>query len=224
MSRPFVLLSAATSIDGCLDDAGPDRLLLSNPADFDRVDEVRAQSDAIMVGGETLRKDNPRLLVNSERRRAERVARGLPAHPLKVTVTASGNLGGELNFWHYGDRKLVYTTDSGASKLDLHELAEVVPLGDEVDFGKLLDDLGARGIGTLMVEGGGRLHTAFLAQGLADEIQLAIAPTVVGQADAPRFLGPASYPGGPSRRMVLLETRVIDDMVLLRYAPKAGAR
>jgi riboflavin-specific deaminase-like protein len=219
MSRPYVLLSAATSVDGYLDDTGPNRLLLSNAADFDRVDEVRARSDAILVGGETLRRDNPRLLVNSERRRAARVARGLPEYPLKVTVTASGNLDAGLSFWHSGDRKLVYTTDSGATKLRLDGLAEVVPLGPVVDFGRLLDDLGERGIGALMVEGGGSVHTAFLSQGLADEIHLAIAPTVVGQAGAPRFLGPADYPGGPTRRMTLLEARVLGDVVLLRYAP-----
>ncbi len=47
---PYVLLSAAVSLDGYLDDTGPDRLLLSSPADFDRVDEVRASVDAILIG------------------------------------------------------------------------------------------------------------------------------------------------------------------------------
>lgn len=59
MPHPYVLLSAAVSLDGCLDDTGPGRLLLSGPADFDRVDEVRAESDAILVGAGTLRADNP---------------------------------------------------------------------------------------------------------------------------------------------------------------------
>jgi riboflavin biosynthesis pyrimidine reductase len=88
-ARPYVICSAAVSIDGYLDDASPQRLLLSNAKDFDRVDEVRASVDAILIGATTLRKDNPRLLVNSEQRRAERVARGLPAYPLKVTEPLS---------------------------------------------------------------------------------------------------------------------------------------
>lgn len=50
MPYPYVLLSAAVSLDGYLDDTGPERLLLSSPADFDRVDEVRASVDAILVG------------------------------------------------------------------------------------------------------------------------------------------------------------------------------
>jgi 5-amino-6-(5-phosphoribosylamino)uracil reductase len=221
--RPYVLLSVATSVDGRLDDTSPDRLLLSNEADFDRVDEVRAHSDAILIGAETMRRDNPRLLVNSEARRAERVARGLPAYPLKVTVTASGDLDPDLKFWHHGDRKVVYTTDQGATKLREHlaGLADVVSLGPALDdFGLLLDDLAGRGVKTLMVEGGGTIHTAFLSQGLADEIHLAIAPTVVGQSGAPRFLGEADYPGGPTRRMRLLESRMIGDVVFIRYAPK----
>lgn len=221
--RPHVLLSAAVSIDGYLDDNSQDRLTLSNEADFDRVDEVRAESDAIMIGAGTIRTDNPRLLVKSDARRAARVARGLPEFPLKVTVTASGNLDADAKFWHYGGQKLVYTNDSGAERLRerLLGLAEVVSLGPAIDdFGLLLDDLGNRGIDRLMVEGGGQIHTAFLSQGLADEMHVVIAPLVVGQATAPRFLSPADYVGGPHRRMKLLEARQIEDVALLRYAPK----
>jgi riboflavin biosynthesis pyrimidine reductase len=75
--RPYVLLSVATSIDGHLDDTSPQRLLLSNAVDFDRVDEVRAGVDAILIGATTLRRDNPRLLVNSATRREARIARGV---------------------------------------------------------------------------------------------------------------------------------------------------
>ena len=76
MSRPRVLLSVATSIDGYIDDATPERLLLSNAEDFDRVDEVRSESDAILVGANTIRQDNPRLILRSEQRQAARVAQG----------------------------------------------------------------------------------------------------------------------------------------------------
>lgn len=78
-TRPHVLLSVATSIDGCIDDTSSTRLLLSNEEDFDRVDQVRADSDAILIGAGTLRSDNPRLLVNSGQRRAERIEVGNPS-------------------------------------------------------------------------------------------------------------------------------------------------
>ena len=64
--RPYILLSCGMSIDGYLDNATERRLLLSNAADFDRVDAVRAESDAILVGARTIRRDNPRLLVRSQ--------------------------------------------------------------------------------------------------------------------------------------------------------------
>ncbi|ARZ68730.1 deaminase/reductase [Streptomyces albireticuli] len=221
MPRPYVLLSVATSVDGYIDDASPQRLLLSNSADFDRVDQVRAESDAILIGAGTIRADNPRLLVNSDKRRADRVSRGLPEYPLKVTISGSGDLDPEAKFWHHGGAKVAYTTDEGEKRLGarLAGLADVVSLGPDIDFGMLLDDLGGRGVKQLMVEGGGSIHTAFLSQGLADEIHLAIAPLLVGDADAPRFLSPASYPGGSTRRMALAEARTIGDVVLLRYLP-----
>ncbi len=214
-----MLLSVAVSLDGYIDDAGPDRLLLSDAADFDRVDRVRAESDAILVGAETLRRDNPRLLVNSAERRAARKAQGKPEFPLKVTVTARGDLDRELNFWHHGGKKLVYTTDSGAARLADHlaGIAEVVALGAEIDFAALLDDLGERGIERLMVEGGTGMHTAFLAADLADELQLAVAPIVVGDSAAPRFLADARFPGGSTLRRTLAGVEQVGDIAVLRY-------
>ncbi|MFD4528392.1 RibD family protein [Streptomyces sp. NPDC058470] len=221
-TRPYVLLSAAMSVDGYLDDANPERLRLSNADDFDRVDEVRAESDAILIGATTMRKDNPRLLVNSEARRAKRVADGKPAYPLKVTVTKSGDLDASLNFWHHGGQKLVITVDSAVEKVrtTLDGLADVVSVGPEFDWELALDELGRRGVGQLMVEGGGTIHTQLMAANLADEVHLAIAPLLVGQPEAARFLGAASYPGGTTARMTVLEVRAIDDVVLIRYAPK----
>lgn len=220
-TRPYVLLSVATSVDGYIDDAGPERLRLSNEADFDRVDQVRAESDAILVGATTLRRDDPRLLVNSAKRRQEREARGLPPYPLKITVTRTGDLDRGLRFWHHGGEKLVYCPDDAVPKLRerLGDLAGVVGLGAGLDFGAMLDDLGTRGIGRLMVEGGGTIHTQFLTAGLADEIHLAIAPFFVGDPDAPRFVNPGIFRNDLAHRMTLAEVRAIGDVALLRYLP-----
>ena len=75
--RPYILLSCGISIDGYLDNASSKRLLLSNDADLERVDSVRAASDAILVGAQTVRQDNPRLLVRSQAGRDARTAEGL---------------------------------------------------------------------------------------------------------------------------------------------------
>ncbi|MFF8544634.1 dihydrofolate reductase family protein [Streptomyces werraensis] len=220
MPYPYVLLSAAVSLDGYLDDTGPERLLLSSPADFDRVDEVRASVDAILVGAGTIRADNPRLLVNSPARRAGRVADGLPEYPLKVTVSGSGDLDPAARFWHTGGEKVLYTTDKGAERARaLGIAADVVPLGDALDWRRLLEHLhDVRGVRRLMVEGGGRIHTQLTTQGLADELQLVLAPLFVGDPDAPRLFGPGSYQGG---RLRLVETRPLGDVVLMRYEPTA---
>ncbi|MGV9935872.1 dihydrofolate reductase family protein [Streptomyces olivaceoviridis] len=221
MPLPYVLLSAAVSLDGYLDDTGPERLLLSSPADFDRVDAVRASVDAILVGAGTIRADNPRLLVNSAERRAARVAAGKPEYPLKVTVTATGDLDPDARFWHTGGDKIVYTTDQGAERAArrLGRTADVVPLGPALDWRALLEHLhDVRGVGRLMVEGGGTVHTQLLHQGLADELQLVLAPLFVGDPAAPRLFGPGAYQPG---RLRLLDTRRIEDVVLMRYVPTA---
>jgi 5-amino-6-(5-phosphoribosylamino)uracil reductase len=225
MAAPYVLLNCAMSVDGYIDDTSAERLLLSNAEDFDRVDAIRAASDAILIGAATMRRDNPRLLVNSGERRAARMARGLPEHPLKVTVTGTGDLDPGLNFWRRGAAKAVYCPDGVVAKAReaLGELATVVGTGDTLDLPRVLDDLGGRGVRRLLVEGGSAVHTQFLTAGLADEVHLAIAPFFVGQSDAPRFVGPGTFANDLHHRMTLADVRAIGDVALLRYLPKAGA-
>ncbi|MDX6739462.1 RibD family protein [Actinocorallia sp. A-T 12471] len=218
--RPYVLLSCATSVDGYIDDTSPERLRLSNEADFDRVDEARAGVDAILVGATTIRRDNPSLLVRSPERRAARAARGMPENLTKVTLTTLGELDPQARFFTTGtEPKIVYTGARAAGELraELDGVAEVVALGAGVAIPALLADLHARGVRRLMVEGGGGVHTAFLTADLVDEIQLAVAPFFVGDPDAPRFTHPGAFPQNPARPMRLAETRAIGDVAFLRY-------
>lgn len=222
VERPYVTVSCAMSIDGYLDSVGPERLTMSNAADFDRVDEVRARSDAILVGATTVRRDDPRLLVRDATRRRDRVAAGLAGSPVKVTVTASGHLSPYAAFFTTGDGpRLVYCPASVERRLRtaLGDSATVVGMGDDcVDMARLLDDLGERGVRRLMVEGGGHVLTQFLAADLVDELHLVVAPFFVGEADAPRFVRPGRFPWTASRRATLASTEQIEDVVLLRYA------
>jgi 5-amino-6-(5-phosphoribosylamino)uracil reductase len=209
------------SIDGYVDDCAAERLLLSNDADFDRVDEVRAGCDAILVGAATIRSDDPRLLVRSAARREARRARGEPPTPVKVTVTSTCDLDPEAKFFTLGEvDKLVYCTGGSvpAARRTLGGRATVIDGGDPVDLHRVTADLAARGVRRLMVEGGGTMHTQFLTAGLADELQLVVAPFFVGDSAAPRFVHDGDFPWNPKRRATLAEVRQIGDVVLLRYA------
>ncbi|OJF13186.1 RibD family protein [Couchioplanes caeruleus] len=219
--RPYVLLSCGMSIDGYVDSAGDERLLLSNDADFDRVDEVRSGCDAILVGAGTVRQDNPRLLVRDEARRRARVARGERPDPVKVTVTGTCDLDPQARFFTLGEaEKLVYcaTPAVPSARRRLEDRATVIDAGDPIDLPGVTGDLARRGIRRLMVEGGGSMHTQFLTAGLADELQLVVAPFFVGDSQAPRFVGDGTFPWGPQRRADLIAVRQIGDVVLLRYA------
>jgi 5-amino-6-(5-phosphoribosylamino)uracil reductase len=223
--RPYVLLSCAVSVDGCLDDASGERLVLSSDADLDRVDQVRAGCDAILVGAGTIRRDDPRLVIRDPARRAERSARGLPPDPVKVTLTASGDLDPAARFFTMGDaRKLVYCASRAAprARTRLGGSATVIDAGDPVRVSGVLADLAERQLRRILVEGGARVLRRFLTEGLADELQLVVAPFFVGDAAAPRFAGPGVYPHGPLNPMSLAEVRRIGDLVLLRYLLPPG--
>jgi 5-amino-6-(5-phosphoribosylamino)uracil reductase len=194
--RPYVLLSCAVSLDGYLDDATADRLLLSNDADFDRVDEVRAGCDAILVGAGTIRADDPRLVVRSPHRRAARVARGLPATPLKVALSRSGDLDPGARFFSGDGEHLVHRGDPAQA----------------------LADLAGRGVRRLLVEGGSRTFTAFLSAGLADELHLVVAPLFVGDSRAPRLVADGDFPWNKGDRARLVAAGAVGDVALLRFA------
>jgi 5-amino-6-(5-phosphoribosylamino)uracil reductase len=208
------------SVDGHIDDAGPERLILSSEADLDRVDEVRAGCDAILVGAATIRRDDPRLVIRSAERRARRAAAGAAEDPVKVTITATGDLDPRARFFTAGSApRLVYCARPAlaSARARLSGLAEVIDAGDPPSLVRLLDDLAERGVARLLLEGGGRLATQFLTAGLADELHLVVAPFFVGDPAAPRFAGPGRYPNGPACRMRLAEVRQLADVVLLRY-------
>jgi 5-amino-6-(5-phosphoribosylamino)uracil reductase len=219
------------SVDGYIDDASSDRLLLSNDPDFDRVDGQRALADAVLVGASTIRHDNPRLLVRSPARQSARHERGLPVSPAKVTITGSGNLDPQASFFTAGGTevcKLVYCASpavrTAQDRLDMAPSTSIVDAGSPLDLVTVVTDLSARGIRRLMVEGGQSIHTQFLTAGLVDELQLVIAPFFIGDSSAPRFVGAAVFPQDSGHPMTLAEARPIGDVVLLRYLLTARAQ
>jgi 5-amino-6-(5-phosphoribosylamino)uracil reductase len=240
--RPYVLLSAAVSADGYIDDATAERLVLSDAADLDRVDEVRAGVDAILVGAGTIRADNPRLLVRSAARRAARAAAGGHASPVRVTLTSRGGLDPAARFFaaEAGGERVVYAagpvaervreqlSGTGAVVVDLSALeagaggsdggaraGRAGDAGGAGGLGLILADLSRRGVGRLLVEGGAGVLTGFLAAGLADELQLMVAPFFVG--GGVRMTRAGVYPHGPGNPMRLAGVGRLGDAVLLRY-------
>lgn len=220
-TRPYTVLNCCLSLDGYLDDSSAQRLILSSRADLDRVDSLRAECDAIMVGAATVRGDNPRLLVRSRARIEQRLAEGRPSTPTKVTVTALAKLDPGAAFFTTGaGERLVYCTrDTVAEAGDaLGEVATVIDCGEVGQMRWIAEDLGSRGVRSLLVEGGATVLSQFLADDLADELQVAVAPFLVGDSAARRFLDDGRYPWTADRRAHLAGTQVLDDVVLLRYA------
>ncbi|HQH25883.1 MAG TPA: dihydrofolate reductase family protein [Oligoflexia bacterium] len=220
MNRPYVLLKAAMSIDGCIDDAGPQRRILSSAEDLRRVDELRAGCDAILVGAGTIRKDNPRLIVRSGRLRRKRRQHGHPPDITKVTLTRSAIFDPRLNFFQQGKgERLVYAPEVKASALRdaLGDVAAIVGCpGEDVALTFLLDDLYRRGVRRLLVEGGSTVIASFLQARLVSDIRLAIAPLFIAQRNAPRMIEEEFSPlYGSSFTLTSVES--LEGMVVLNY-------
>lgn len=219
-NRPYVLLKCAISLDGCLDNTSNQRLILSNQEDFERVDLERAACDAILVGAETVRKDNPSLRVKDKKLRKQREKKGLPSDPIKVTLTASGHLNPDSKFFSTGPgEKRVYCLPEVEVMLrnQLLERASVIALQHTSTLETLLADLRQTGVKRLLVEGGGKLLTQFLCAGVFDELQVSIAPFFVGEAMAPRMTRAGNFLNSASNPLILEKMEKLGAMVLLTY-------
>ncbi len=219
--RPHICLSTALSVDGCINDTSGRRLILSCAEDLDAVDALRASCDALLVGAGTLRADDPRLVLRSEERRRDRVARGLPPDPIKVTLTRDGNLDIGASFFRVGSaEKLVYCPREreAALRMSLGSVATVIVAGDgTVSPPQVVADLFTRGVRRLLIEGGTSINTQFLSAGLVDEMRLAVAPFFVGEEGAPRLVDPARFPHNRNRRMTLEKVERLGELAVLWY-------
>jgi riboflavin-specific deaminase-like protein len=221
-TRPYVLISCAMSVDGRIDDTSPERLVLSGPADLARVDELRASCDAIVVGANTIRRDDPRLLIRDPELRIRRRAAGRPEHPVRVTLTSTGELDPARRFFARlpgGPPPLVYCASPAVpvARARFGTLADIIDAGDPPSVRDIFSDLIKRSLRRVLVEGGAAVLRDILVAGLADELQLAVAPFFVGEEGAPRFALPGAYPAGPADPMTLAGVRRLGGVVVLRY-------
>ena len=204
--KPIVTLKVSLSLDGYMDDCSDQRLVLSSEEDLLAVDRLRAESDAILVGAETIRKDNPALVLKSGEK-----------GPVKVTMTSCGELDAGSNFFKLGEgEKIVYASESCFAELIIKLEAKVVKLVDgSLDF--ILEDLGKRGIKKLLVEGGADVSNQFLSKGYVDFLRVAISPLVVADINAPRFNIAESF---DRDSIELISSENFADTVVLNYKLK----
>jgi 2,5-diamino-6-(ribosylamino)-4(3H)-pyrimidinone 5'-phosphate reductase len=223
MNRPFVFINIAMTADGKIDTFERKGSAISSQGDKERVDQLRASADAIMVGGRTLLDEDPTLTVKSEVLRAERVARGLSPNPIKVGIVTEANIKAESNFLNAGLTDIVIFTTHRTSKEHLALLKSrhvdvYIDDVDKVDLQGALAVLKEIGVERLMVEGGSTLNYELLQLGLVDEVTAYVAPMIFGGESAPTMAAGSGLKRSEAIPLKLVETETWEDGgVLLKY-------
>ncbi|MCK9297970.1 MAG: 2,5-diamino-6-(ribosylamino)-4(3H)-pyrimidinone 5'-phosphate reductase [Methanoculleus sp.] len=220
--RPFVFVNVAMSADGKISTRERRQVRISGSEDYSRVDRIKAESDAIMVGIGTVLADNPSLTVKSPELQAKRRAVGKDENPIRVVVDSAGKTPLDADILHKGTGKRIVAVSQRASPEAVERLREhaaVIAAGDEtVDLSLLLEELHQQGIRRLMVEGGGTLIWALFERGLVDELQTFVGSMVIGGKDAPT---PADGAGFLKEehftRLTLIDAIRLDDGLLIRW-------
>jgi len=223
MDRPHVSINMACTVDGKITSASREYPRLASPLDRENMDRLRAEADALMVGAGTMRADNPKLHVRSRRMQEYRRSLGRATGLIKVLVTASARLAGDSRFFDDTDggaRILATVEEAPAERLrEFEGRAEVWPLGrGSVDLGALLARLKQRGVERLLVEGGAELNWNLLDADLVDELNVTIAPSLLGGRDAPTMLAGSGWSMAGRRRLSLVDLRREGDELYCRYA------
>jgi diaminohydroxyphosphoribosylaminopyrimidine deaminase/5-amino-6-(5-phosphoribosylamino)uracil reductase len=173
---PLVTVKFAASLDGKIAAATGDSRWISSEESRRHARRMRSRFDAICIGARTLRVDDPVLSVPVGRQ------------PLRVVVSASGDIPAGRRMFAAGGPVLVAVPEEAASRIALPSGAELFalpPEGSGVSLRALLARLGGRGVMSLLVEGGGTLAAAFLEAGLVDRVLAYVATGLVGGRDAP---------------------------------------
>ncbi len=167
----------AVSADGKIDTVERRGARISGPADTARVDRLRAAADAVMVGGHTLLREDPRLTVRDTALIEQRTGLGQPAQPIKVGVASRIGVPGEADafppdsrFLADGGGRIILVTTTRADAAAIDQLRAqgvevIVHDAERADLPAALDHLAGIGVAHLMVEGGGTLVAALLADG-----------------------------------------------------------
>jgi 2,5-diamino-6-(ribosylamino)-4(3H)-pyrimidinone 5'-phosphate reductase len=204
-----VVVNAAMSVDGKIALRGGAPLQLSDDADMRRVHALRAQSDAILVGIGTVLADDPRLLA-----KGPDVAR----QPLRVVLDSRGRLPPQARVLDGAAKTLVVTAKGNGRRWTN---AETVEAGEgRVDLRLALRELAARGVQTLMVEGGATVIGSFLRAGLVNDLHVYVAPLVVGGGAPTLVEGPGAERAEHVLHMRMASATPLGQGVLLHYVPR----
>ena len=191
MSRPYVLINVAATVDGKIDTYARRGAAISSDADRERVDRLRASVDGVMVCGHTLNDEDPGLTVRSDRLRAERLARGESEQPARIGVASRLALPPESRFLDGPPARIIlFVPDGCADNAPRRQGVELYETGrGRVDLVDAFHTLARLGLRRVMVEGGSTLNFELLRLGLVDEVQVYVAPLLFGGASAPTLAG-----------------------------------
>jgi 2,5-diamino-6-(ribosylamino)-4(3H)-pyrimidinone 5'-phosphate reductase len=223
MNRPYTFINVAMTADGKIDSFERKSSAISSKWDKQRVDELRAAADGILVGGKTLLDEQPKLTVKSEALREGRIQRGLSPNPIKVGVATVADVPLESDFIKAGPARVVIFTTNQTSNSQVEILrAQGVEVfvhdAPRVDLNQMMLTLKNIGVDRLMVEGGGTMNFELMRLGLVDELMIYVAPMIFGGANAPT---PADGLGLTQSAAIALKLINIepheDGGILLRY-------
>lgn len=215
-----VSVNAAMSVDGKLASRERTQLAISGPEDFERVDRLRADHDAVMVGVGTVLADDPSLTLDDPDLVEERTDRGETPQPARVIADSSARTPPDAHILNDDAPSYVLVSEAVPPEhvSDLSSTgATIVKAGDsQVDLAAAFEKLEAQGIERLMVEGGGELIFSLFEADLVDELTVFVGSMVIGGRDAPTLAdGPGFTESFPT--LELTDVTEIDDGALLSY-------
>ena len=226
MERPFTFINSAMSADGKISTKERKQVRISGDVDFDRMDELRASSDAVMVGIGTVLADDPSLTVKSEERRAARKADGREENPIRVVVDSHARTPIDADIFKKGEgtRVIAVSGSAPSEKVKaLEEMAVVIVAGeDRVDLPELVVRLKEMGIDRLMIEGGAGLNWGMLSCGLVDEIYCFVGNLIIGGSSSPTLVDGMGFEEKEIMGLEFVSFEKMDDGVVLKWRVNAA--
>ena len=209
------------SADGKISTKERKQIRISGNTDFDRMDELRATSDAVMVGIGTILADDPSLTVKSEKRKEIRKNNGYDENPVRIVVDSYARTPTDADIFKKGEGTRIIAVSRSAPKeriKALEKIAIVIIAGEKkVDLSKLVVRLKEIGINRLMIEGGAGLNSGMLSNGLVDEIYTFVGNMIIGGTTSPTLVDGIGFGENEIVNLNLLSCEMMDDGIILKW-------
>lgn len=220
--RPYIIINTSMSADGKIATIERKQFKISGNDDFKRVDFLKSNVDAVMVGINTIISDDPSLTIKSNENIIYRINNNRTKHPIRIVVDSKAkiNINSKVLLKETGECIILVSKMADKEKIQSLKTNnhKVIVCGESiVNLKEGMEQLYNYGIKKILVEGGATLNFSLIKDNLVDEIYTFIGGIIIGGFQSPTLVDGIGFQMNEIIKLKLFDYKMIDNGILLKW-------